>query len=87
MKRAACRSDAEVSCIIANLISTLEQPCGCCGGEDIDDEGFSAGGITLKGISPVGEPVVIRLLPDRVLEIKGGDELLEAIRERRCPHE
>ena len=59
MKRAACRSDAEVSCIIANL----------------------------KGISPVGEPVVIRLLPDRVLEIKGGDELLEAIRERRCPHE
>lgn len=87
MLRAACRSDAEVSCIIANMISELEQPCGYCKGEDMDEEGLSTEGITLKGLSPCGEPVLVRLLPGRVLEIVGGDELLEAIRERRCPHE
>lgn len=87
MKRLACKSDAEVSCIIANLISELEQPCGCCKGEDIDEEGFSTDGITLKGVSPIGTPAVVRILPGRILEVKGDDELLEVIRERRCHHE
>ena len=87
MRRVACRSDAEVSCIIANAISELEHPCGGCNGEDGYEEGLSPEGITLKGLSPGGEPVLVRILPGRTLEITGGDELLEAIRERRCPHE
>lgn len=73
----ACRSDAEVSCVIANLLCELEQPCGKC---DRD-------GVVLTGTSPAGSPVTIRLLENRVLEVEGGDDLLEAIRERRCPHE
>ncbi len=77
MRRIACRNDAEVSCTIANLLCELEQPCGKCDGE----------GVVLTGTSPAGTSITIRLMEDHVLEITGGDELLEAIRERRCPHE
>lgn len=77
MERLACKSAAEVSCIISNLIAELEQPCDHCRQE----------GVVLTGHAPTGEPVTVRLLPDNVLEVEGGADLLEEIRERRCPHE
>lgn len=87
MKRAAFRSDAEASCAIANLISELEQPCSYCKGDDADGGDFTGDGITLKGTSPTGEPVAVRILPGHVLEVEGGGELLDTIRERGCLHE
>ncbi len=75
MARVACRTDREVSCTIANLLAELEQPCGQCDGD----------GVVLMGTSPTGKPITVRLLGDRVLEVTGGDELLEEIRGRRCP--
>lgn len=76
MRTVACKDDGEVSCLLANLISELDQPCGACGGA----------GVVLTGTSPTGESVTVRLLPERVLEIEGGGELVDAVRERRCPY-
>ena len=75
MLRLACKNAAEVSCTISNLIAELEQPCGQCEGENV----------VLTGTSPIGERVTVRLLSDHVLEVEGGDGLLENIRRRRCP--
>ena len=75
MLRLACKSAAEVSCTISNLIAELEQPCEQCEGESV----------VLTGVSPTGEHVTVRLLSDRVLEVEGGDGLLEDIRRRGCP--
>lgn len=74
--RIACKDAAEVSCVIADLLSELELPCGRCDGE----------GVVLTGTSPLGGDITVRLLPENVLEVDGGDELLRAIRERGCPH-
>jgi hypothetical protein len=71
----ACKDAADVSCTIANLLSELELPCGRCNGS----------GVVLAGTAPTGCAVTIRMLPDNVLDVEGGDELLQAIRERGCP--
>lgn len=75
MLRLACKNAAEASCAISNLIAELEQPCGQCEGESV----------VLTGTSPTGERVTVRLLSGNVLEVEGGDGLLEDIRRRRCP--
>lgn len=72
----ACKDDADVSCTIANLLSELELPCGRCNGA----------GVILTGTSPTGCTVTVRMLADNVLEVEGGDELLQAIRKRGCLH-
>ena len=72
----ACKDDADVSCTIANLLSELELPCVRCNGV----------GVILTGTSPTGCTVTVRMLPDNVLEVEGGDELLQAIRKRGCLH-
>lgn len=77
MKRLACKSTAEVSCLLANLLAELEQPCQVCK-PDI--------GIVLTGISPTGSSVTVHLLPGRIMEVEGGEDILGQIRERRCPH-
>lgn len=76
MVRVACKDAAEVSCLLANLLAELEQPCDHCRHD----------GVVLTGHAPTGEPVMVRLLPDLVLEAEGCDDLLEQIRGRRCPH-
>lgn len=76
MQRIACKDAAEVSCTIANLLAELEQPCGKC----------RADGVVLTGTSPEGGAVTVRLMDENVLEVSGGDDLLERIRERRCPN-
>lgn len=76
MRKLACKDAAEASCIIANLIAETEQPCGQCDAERV----------VLTGTAPTGERVTVRILPEHVLEVEGGEELLERIRERRCPH-
>jgi len=76
MQRVACKDAAEVSCTIANLLAELELPCGLC----------RSGGVVLTGLSPTGESVSVRLLPEHVLEVEGGDALLEQIRGRRCQY-
>lgn len=77
MARVACKDTAEVSCLVANLLAELEQPCELCRKEDC---------VVLTGASPTGGRVTIRLLPELVLDVEGGDALLAQIRERRCPH-
>ena len=74
MQRVACKDAAEVSCTIANLIAELEQPCGQC----------RADGVVLTGTSPLGGSITVRLLPENVLEVTGGDDLLEQVRGRMC---
>lgn len=74
--RIACKDAGEVSCTIANLLSELEPPCGRCDCE----------GVVLTGASPQGGGITVRLLPENVLEVEGGDELLLEIRKRGCPH-
>lgn len=91
MQRIACKDAAEASCVIANLLAELEQPCGKCGTD----------GVVLTGTSPEGGAVTVRLMEENVpqgtlsaagggihlvLEVSGGDDLLERIRERRCPN-
>lgn len=76
MQRAACKDWAEVSCLLANLVAELEQPCGKC----------AADRLVLTGRSPTGADVTVRVTPDLVLEVEGGEELLETIRARGCPH-
>lgn len=76
MATVACKDAAEVSCLLANLLAELEQPCGHCRQD----------GVVLTGHAPTGEQVTVRLLPDFVLEVEGCDDLLEQIRGRRCPH-
>lgn len=76
MARVACKDAEEVSCLLANLLAELEQPCGHCRQD----------GVVMTGHSPTGEPVKVCLLPDFVLEVEGCDDLLEQIRGRRCPH-
>lgn len=72
--RIACKDAGDISCVIANLVAELEQPCRACR-EDA---------VVLTGRTPTGDPVTVRLLPERVLEVEGGEALLEEIRRRRC---
>lgn len=74
MQRVACKDAAEVSCTVANLIAELDQPCGLC----------REAGVVLTGTSPLGGPITVRLLPENVLEVTGGDGLLERVRGRMC---
>ena len=76
METVACKDAAECSCLLANLLAELEQPCGHCRQD----------GVVMTGRSPTGEPVTVCLLPDFVLEVEGCDDILEQIRGRRCPH-
>lgn len=76
MQRIACKDAAEVSCVTANLLAELEQPCGKCGTD----------GVVLTGTSPEGGAVTVRLMEENVLEVSGGDDLLGRVRERRCPN-
>lgn len=76
MQRAACKDWAEVSCVLANLVAELEQPCRKC----------EANRLVLTGRSPTGETVTVRVTPDLVLEVEGGEALLETIRARECPY-
>ncbi len=71
--RIACKNAQEASCLVANLLSDLEQPCGAC----------PADGIVLCGRSPLGGPVTVRFAPENRLEIEGAEELLKPILERR----
>lgn len=76
MTRIACNNSKEASCLLANLLTELEQPCESCG---VD------GAIVLTGFSPDGEAVTVRMLPGRVMDIEGiPEEKLAAIRGRRC---
>lgn len=77
MQRVACSNSAEASCLLANLLAELEQPCQMCRPD---------GGVVLTGHSPTGEAVTVRLMPGLVLEVEGCAELLPTIRERRCPY-
>lgn len=77
MQRVACKDWAEVSCLLANLVAELEQPCRECGEADR---------LVLTGRSPTGADVTVRVMPDLVLEVEGGEALLETIRARGCPH-
>lgn len=77
MQRIACSNTREVSCLLANLLAELEQPCRMCQPD---------GAVVLTGRSPTGEAVTVRLLPGGVMEVDGGGELLTTIRGRRCPH-
>lgn len=78
MEQVACKSAAEVSCLLANLLAELEQPCRMCKPD---------GAVVLTGTSPTGEQTTVRLLPGLLLEVEGGEALLAQIRGRRCPHE
>lgn len=78
MERLACKDEAEVSCLVANLLAELEPPCEEC---------EPGGGVVLTGTSPAGAPVTVRLLPECVVEVEGCEDLLGQIRERRCPHD
>lgn len=49
--RMACKDTQEVSCLVANLLCELEQPCRACAAE----------GVVLCGRSPLGEAVTVRL--------------------------
>lgn len=75
MQRIACKDWAEVSCLLANLVAELEQPCRKC---EVDR-------LVLTGRSPAGADVTVRVTPDLVMEAEGGEELLETIRARGCP--
>lgn len=77
MTRIACKDSKEASCLLANLLSELEQPCRSCAGD---------GTVVLCGTSPGGENVTVRMLPGApVMEIEGvPEETLAAIRGRRC---
>lgn len=77
MQRIACSNSREVSCLLANLLAELEQPCQLC---------KPGGAVVLTGHAPTGEAVTVRLLPGGIMEVEGGDDLLPAIRGRRCPH-
>lgn len=73
LTRIACKDAREVSCLVANLLSDLEPPCGACPME----------GIVLCGHSPLGGPVTVRFAAGNVLEIEGDEELLAPVLERR----
>ncbi len=77
MQKIACSNSAEVSCLLANLLAELEQPCRMCRPDGV---------VVLTGRSPMGEAVTVRLLPDCIMEVEGCDELLSTVRERRCPY-
>lgn len=78
MTRIACKDSGEVSCLVANLLAELEQPCQTCKPD---------GAVVLTGTSPTGEKVTVRLLPGLLLEAEGiSEEALATIRERRCPY-
>lgn len=77
MERVACKSGAEASCLLANLLAELAQPCEACGPGDA---------VVLTGTSPTGTALTVRLLPGLILEVEGGEALLEQIRGRRCPY-
>ena len=50
--RMACKDTQEVSCLVANLLCELEQPCRACAAE----------GVVLCGRSPLGEAVTVRYM-------------------------
>ena len=78
MSKIACKDTTEVSCFIGNILAELEQPCRMC---------QPGGAVVLTGRSPTGEAVSVRILPSLVLEVEGGEDLLEEIRKRRqCPY-
>ena len=77
MTMISCKDSAEVSCIIGNILAELEQPCQSCQPD---------GAVALTGRSPAGGAVTVRMLPGRVLEVEGGEDLLPEIRGRRCPY-
>lgn len=77
MERVACKNAADVSCLVANLLAELEQPCEKCQPD---------GAVVLTGTSPTGDRVTVRLLPDLILEAEGCEGLLAQVKERRCPH-
>ena len=77
MERVACKGCAEASCLVANLLAELEQPCRDCGTADC---------VVFTGTSPTGEPVTVRMHRDLTLDVEGNCGLLEEIRGRRCPH-
>lgn len=76
MQRIACKDWAEVSCLLANLVAELEQPCRKC----------EADRLVLTGRSPAGADVTVRVTPDLVMEAEGGEALVETIRVRGCPY-
>lgn len=78
MVRIACKDGGEVSCLLANLLAELEQPCEHC---------WTGEAMVLTGTSPAGEKVAVRLLPGLTLEVEGvPEDAIAAIRERRCLH-
>ena len=60
-----------------DILAELEQPCQSCQPD---------GAVVLTGRSPAGGAVTVRMLPGRVLEVEGGEDLLPEIRGRRCPY-
>lgn len=62
MQRVACKSFAEASCLVANLLAELEQPCRDCGTADC---------VVFTGTSPTGEPVTVRMHRDLTLDVEG----------------
>ncbi len=67
MERVACKSCAEASCLVANLLAELEQPCRNCGTADC---------VVFMGTSPTGEPVTVQMHRDLTLDVEGNCGLL-----------
>lgn len=71
-----------LSCLIGNLIETIESPCDRC--KDYKNH------LTIKGISNDGNKAIIHILDKGVFEVEGPKELLteiEKIRKTRCPYD
>lgn len=71
MRRITLPSNAAVSCFVAHVLFGLSPPCDYC--SDMEE-------ITLSD----GAGVTVKLLPGGVLEIDGADDVVDALKQRRC---